>query len=601
MNEKVTMVSGCNNKYVPYLSVLISSIISNISDKNDYEFLIFDFDIDEINKEILCNIAKGCNNFAIRIIKIDSHIIEQSKKWNIGRWSRELYILFLAPYLLQEYNKIIYLDCDVINLYDLSELFDVNIENYCIGAVRLLGRAVRRDNKFLSEIDMDMNESLEIDQFDGYFNNGIVLFNLKEFRSLYSLEWIFGFLSEQNYPLLDQDCINFLCKGKVKYIDSTWNVYPYTNSEMDNMMNMCPKEYIEYFKNCHKHPKNIHYTTPQKPWIEPLGMYSESAIIFWKYAAQSPFYEKLKKEMIQYHNAINAFQKYKELGWKDFENDAKCNKVMIYGFGKNGNSVINRIKDHYTISGIVDEDSEKYGLKDNIEINSLTYFSEQGKDSVIIISNHNYFDIFVMLYNSGYKKLYVYECMEQLSYDICVNDMAYYLEAATVFSDKKSRDVFMTIINRKREYSFNRNIKLIDIFEGGMYFYNDLFDLSLCKCYLDIGNNAYRTSLYFKEYINRTDIEIYAINSDVELMGLVIHPDFVKIDVEDTQATLNVLINQCIINDVYMAINVSKRNDLWCIPRMIRDLLPNANLYLRHHNTDFSQTILYVVNNRGEL
>ena len=65
----------------------------------------------------------------------------------------ETYYRFIIQEALSFYTKILYLDCDLIVNGDIAELYDMNIGNAAIGAIR--------DIDFLGNLNMKNGERLE--------------------------------------------------------------------------------------------------------------------------------------------------------------------------------------------------------------------------------------------------------------------------------------------------------------------------------------------------------------------------------------------------------------------------------------------------------
>lgn len=298
--RNVRIFSCCNNNYVPYLSTLINSINRNVTMEYDYEIIIAGFDIsDRSIQKILSMDLQSNVNVIFRKIENEEMIINSSK-WNFGRWSKELYITILAPYIFKEYDKIIYMDCDVINLFDLAYLYNKEIGDNLVAASRMLGRCCMENNGFGTRQVLDYEKDKKISQLGNYFNNGIMLLNLKALRKEYSLKKLLNIISENEFELLDQDCINYLCKDRVLYVEAGWNWYPYTQKEFENVIDLCPSKYKSYFWEGFKIQRNIHFTIPVKPWLEPMGIYSDCSSLFWDNAIETPFYKDIIKRMNMY-------------------------------------------------------------------------------------------------------------------------------------------------------------------------------------------------------------------------------------------------------------------------------------------------------------
>jgi lipopolysaccharide biosynthesis glycosyltransferase len=94
-------------------------------------------------------------------------------------------------------------------------------------------------------------------------------------------------LSKYTYRVAqDQDYLNVICRGRVKYIDKTWNKTPMPcNCDPDNI------------------PAIAHYKINYKPWRYDDVIYGE---VFWKYAARTPFYDSLLKMQKEYTSEEKA-------------------------------------------------------------------------------------------------------------------------------------------------------------------------------------------------------------------------------------------------------------------------------------------------------
>ena len=83
-------------------------------------------------------------------------------------------------------------------------------------------------------------------------------------------------LSKYNFDVVapDQDYLNYLCRGKVKYIHKGW----------DKMALIEDKEFDDSTLNL------VHYNMFQKPWKYSDVPYEEH---FWKYARNTSYYDEI--------------------------------------------------------------------------------------------------------------------------------------------------------------------------------------------------------------------------------------------------------------------------------------------------------------------
>ena len=156
---------------------------------------------------------------------------------NIGRVSIGIIFRLLVPACIKQ-DKVIHLDCDMIVDLDISELWNIELENYYAAVVideyihNILSNKIQ-PYKF-------QRVKCRLNHFDikTYFNAGMIFMNLYEIRknmNLFerSLEYYRRYihLCEWN----DQDILNSLFYNHVKFIDSKFNkmtILPKTHEEL---------------------------------------------------------------------------------------------------------------------------------------------------------------------------------------------------------------------------------------------------------------------------------------------------------------------------------------------------------------------------------
>ena len=159
------------------------------------------------------------------------------------------------------------MDCDTIALTDVAELYGTDIgENY-IGAVA--DQAVAAVPAFREYTKNALGIEAE-----KYFNSGVIVMNLKEFRKVHFYKKFAQVLRSYNFTIApDQDVLNLICKDKVCYLDGGWNQMPIAGKDA-------------------KTPKLIHYNLTMKPWHYDGVLYEE---YFWHFAAQTEFLDVINE------------------------------------------------------------------------------------------------------------------------------------------------------------------------------------------------------------------------------------------------------------------------------------------------------------------
>ena len=291
---------------------MIESIIYNAKKIRSYELFILTTNISIKNKEILKNQIKKNKKFSISFLNVNNYI----KNFNLNIFAHltiETYFRFLIFDLFPNCKKVLYLDCDLIINYDLSELYDINIEGKFLAAVKDIDTAgslnyEKGKRKYIKEV-------IGYKRDDEYFQAGVILFNIPEIRKKISSEILFYIAQGRKWNWMDQDILNFVFKGKIYYLNQKWNcimnwVGLIKNMSRIDILKLAPIKLFNEYMQARKNPFIVHYAGNQKPWEIPNCDFSK---YFWKYANSSIYI----KQIIQQNkkNKKNLFKiiiKYKK-------------------------------------------------------------------------------------------------------------------------------------------------------------------------------------------------------------------------------------------------------------------------------------------------
>ncbi len=254
-----------DDQYIPFLDVAISSLMDNANPAFDYRIIVLHTGLKEENTaKIKLREKKG---FAIDFIDISSAVkhIRDSLKHVYHFAVAAYYRIFIAS-LFPEYEKVLYLDCDLVVLGDIAKLFNTDLGNY------ILGGAPEEYVQNTAEFRVYAEKALGLSP-DDYINSGVLLMNLKEFRACEIEKKFVSLITKYDFDLLDPDqaYLNFLCKGKILMLPNGWNKEPMPVP-------------LEGDKNI------VHYALYKKPWQYDDVTDGE---YFWQYAKLSPFYKEI--------------------------------------------------------------------------------------------------------------------------------------------------------------------------------------------------------------------------------------------------------------------------------------------------------------------
>lgn len=303
--NNIAIALASNDYFVPYMSTLLESILEHSSGNVNYDILIMTQDISDVNRTIIKKICDNYTNFRVRFLD-PTEFIEGYEFFVRGHFSMETYYRLVLPELLPAYDKILYLDSDMVVQDDVAKLYQENIGGYLIGACHDADTAGLY-NGFEPNKKEYTDHLLKLKEPYQYFQAGTLLMNLKEFRKRYTVEKILKYAVSMKFQLLDQDILNKLCEGSVKFVDMSWNVMvDYGRIRQSQIIALAPKWLNDLYKESRKQPKIIHYAGPEKPWIHPE---MDFGIEFWNYAKKTPYYEYMIARMIE-NRMTDVYRKY---------------------------------------------------------------------------------------------------------------------------------------------------------------------------------------------------------------------------------------------------------------------------------------------------
>lgn len=292
---------GDENIIIPIFAS-IQSIIDNTSNSEKYDIIIVANKFIENYNYMFQSMIINKKNISIRVYNIEPFLKmwDMSKIKNVNWLSFAAYYRLFLPELLKKYHKVLYLDCDTIILEDIANLYHTDVTNYYAAAVivHFFIRSVTENFKKFIQDTLLMKDASE------YFNSGVLLLNLDLIRHDFSFPFLLEQIEQKGGIMYDdQDVLNSIFYKKVRFLPIKYN-----------FMRASKKFYflVDGGLEALKHPAIIHYGgSNMKPW-KKNGILKgrEYDIYFWKYAAKSPYADKLKQICQQYFD-VSGYKKRK--------------------------------------------------------------------------------------------------------------------------------------------------------------------------------------------------------------------------------------------------------------------------------------------------
>lgn len=283
----IPIVFSSSDYFAPMCSTAIQSIIDSSTPEHLYDIVVLHTEISKPRQKLIQLQSQNHPNISIRFYNT-SQVVNQYNLKSNGHIGIETYYRFLIQDILACYDKVIYLDSDLICLHDIADLFEINIDGFLLAAAR--------DPDLAGQMNMDsstllyLTKTLKMKDPYKYFQAGVLLLNTKMLRSFHAMhEWL-NFASTQ-YRYSDQDILNEHCEGHVKYFNMKWNMLTNCNSyRVEVTIENAPASIKSEYRQARKNPFIIHYAGFQKPWNCPTCDFLE---YYWIFAKETPFYEQL--------------------------------------------------------------------------------------------------------------------------------------------------------------------------------------------------------------------------------------------------------------------------------------------------------------------
>lgn len=316
------IVFAFNNDYSKYFSVALQSLIENSQNTHNYDIIVFSSDISERNKKLLE--AMLPKNFSLRIFDVAeciNQLLDDIQLSGYKYWSVEMYYRIVIPIIMRNYERVLYLDSDTICKKDIIPLFNTDFNDKQIVAIMDAFNFISNLEECQETKEYLLRE-LKIKSVKSYFNSGVILFNIQKICPKTYLERLKNAFKIELTNCPDQDVLNSIFVGEVKFVSQEWNMQYHIPILYDRHLVKFDKDDMREYNSAFENPAIIHYTSPLKPWISPKV---PLAVNFWRYARKTDYYEEILYSMYQNEIANSRFAAH--LYMKLQENK----KVILWG------------------------------------------------------------------------------------------------------------------------------------------------------------------------------------------------------------------------------------------------------------------------------
>ncbi|HAU5608501.1 lipopolysaccharide 3-alpha-galactosyltransferase [Citrobacter koseri] len=239
---------GIDKNFLFGCGVSITSVLLH-NREVDFVFHVFIDDIPEDDISRLAQLAKTYKTcIQIHVINCEQlKTLPTTKNWSIAMYFR----FVIGDYFIGQQDRILYLDADIICKGSLQPLTFMDLADNVAAVVTERDAnwwALRANNLLCNELQK------------GYFNSGVLLININSWKMEHVSSKAMLMLSDKKITsrliYMDQDILNLILVGKVKFIDVNYNTQFSLNYELKQTVISPVKDKTVL----------IHYVGPTKPW-----------------------------------------------------------------------------------------------------------------------------------------------------------------------------------------------------------------------------------------------------------------------------------------------------------------------------------------------
>lgn len=271
----VNIFYACDDRYVPFLTVSLVSLTENASNSSEYSITVLHSGLSDASLKSISKFEK--ENIKIAFCDVSDKLKSIADQLELrDYYTLSIYYRIFIPRLFPHLQKAVYLDADTVLLKDAALLFETDITGFLAAAVP--DAVVASEDIFIRYA----NEGVGV-PYREYFNSGVMVMNLKKMREEDLQGTFIRMLKSYHFNTIcpDQDYLNVICRGKVKYLGSEWNRMTVDTSPCGEI-------------------GLVHYNMFFKPWLYTDVQYGEH---FWHFAKKTEFFDRLKNMQTEFGKA----------------------------------------------------------------------------------------------------------------------------------------------------------------------------------------------------------------------------------------------------------------------------------------------------------
>lgn len=292
VGSTIFLTAVADDRMVAPLGITLTSILER--SRASYDITVV---LDNVGQADIDKLKKLGETFGqtIRLVEPEFKQLYSNAKSNQWVTKAAYYRIHMADFLPKEAKKAIYLDCDILCLGDLEELWNESLDGHAVAAVY--------DPTVTEVTDLGLEyELIGTDLKDGYFNSGVLVVDVEQWRA----ENVAANISKhvQDFPKFgrfhDQSRLN-------AYFTRRWKRLPLRYNLQARMMGIqlpgLEPTNEGVLRDSISNPMLVHFNGPCKPWQgRLLNPFKRDYIEVWRRSLWSDWHPKQKAlEELRWH------------------------------------------------------------------------------------------------------------------------------------------------------------------------------------------------------------------------------------------------------------------------------------------------------------
>jgi lipopolysaccharide biosynthesis glycosyltransferase len=276
--ERIVVACAADRRYLMPLAVMLTSLVDCLDPRRALSAYVFDGGISAADRERLSASLERAN-VRLRWIPSRPSALPDLPVW--GRLSPAVYQRLMIPDSLPErLSKAIWLDCDLVVQHDLGALWGTDVGD------RFVLAAQDMNVPYVSSFwGVKHYAELGIDASDKYFNAGVMVVNLAQWREHDVVGRAIDYLHRyrDDVVFLEQEALNAVLAGKWRELDLRWN----QNASVSGRPFFKARHLDERtYRRVVRDPWIVHFNGNIKPWTIPE---SASSALYFRYLDRTPW------------------------------------------------------------------------------------------------------------------------------------------------------------------------------------------------------------------------------------------------------------------------------------------------------------------------